>query len=262
MIDLLTWSKFNCYTFYEKEHKYYYYDKPVKISVTKFIDQFFEPFDIQEASKKYSLKNGLNQEDVIREWGRKGSVSSISGTIIHKYLEDYARGKVFEIDYSDAAKKNLLEDVKERISILLPQAKKFHDDTKDKLIPIQCEYTVGIDDLIAGNIDLLCWNVKAGEFQIWDYKNVKEMSLKNNWGKKGLFEMYRYDDCNYVHYSLQQNLYKNMLERKLGIKIGKCYLVHFPTELGKEYQIFECLDLQNECNQILNRYVKENFTNE
>ena len=47
MIDLLTWSKFNCYTFYESDHKYYYNDdKPVKLSVTKLVDQFFEPFDL------------------------------------------------------------------------------------------------------------------------------------------------------------------------------------------------------------------------
>jgi ATP-dependent exoDNAse (exonuclease V) beta subunit len=259
-LDLLTWSKFNCYTFYESEHKYYCYGKPVAISVTKFIDQFFEPFDIQEVSKKYALKHDLNQEDVVAEWKKKGKISSTTGTIIHKYLEDYARGKVFEVDYSEAIKNNVLNEVKEKVSILLPQAKKFHDDTLGKLIPIQCEYTVGIDNLIAGNIDLLCWNVAANEFQIWDYKNVKEIKLKNPWGKKGLNEMCNYDDCNYTHYSLQQNLYKNMLERKLDVKIGKCYLVHFnPEEITKiDYNIFECLDLQKECNQILDRYVMEN----
>ena len=168
---------------------------------------------------------------------------------------------MFEIDYSEAIKKDILEEVKEKISILLPQVIKFHSDTKNKLIPIQCEYTVGIDDFIAGNIDLLCWNVKAGEFQIWDYKNVKEIKLKNDWGKKGLYEMYRYDDCNYVHYSLQQNLYKNILERKLGIKVGKCYLVHFNSEIQNDYQVIECLDLQKECNQILDRLIMENSIN-
>lgn len=259
MLDLLTWSKFNCYTFYEKEHKYYYNDdKPVKMSVTKLVDQLFEPFDLQGVSKKYAEKNGLNQEDVLQEWKKKGNVSSTTGTLIHKYLEDYARGKVFDIDFSEAIKLGIETEVREKISILLPQAKQFHLDTKDKLVPIQCEYTVGIDGIIAGNIDLLCWNIKAGEFQIWDYKNVKEIKFQNSWGKKGLCEMCNYDDCNYVHYSLQQNLYKNIVERKLGIKIGKCYLVHFNSEMQSDYQIIECLDLQKECNQILNRLIMEN----
>lgn len=260
MLDLLTWSKFNCYTFYEKDHRYYYNENiPVNISVTKFIERFFEPFNVQEISKAYAEKHGMAQEDVISIWDKKKNISTIVGTIIHKYLEDYARGKVFEIDYSEALEKNLLDEVKEKVNIVLPQAKKFHDDTLNKLIPIQCEYTVGIDNLIAGNIDLLCWNVKANEFQIWDYKNVKELKLKNDWGRKCLLEMCNYDDCNYVHYSLQQNIYKNIIEQKLGIKIGKCYLVHFKTESNSDYDIIECLDLQNECTQILNRYVMENL---
>lgn len=256
MLDILTWSKFNCYTFYEKEHKYFYYNTPVKQSVTAVIEQFFEPFNTQEISKKYAEKHHLNQEEVIKAWEENGKLSSISGTIIHKYLEDYARGKVFEIDYSEAKKEGLEDKVKERVNILLPQAKKFHEDTLNKLVPIQCEYTVGIEDIIAGNIDLLCWNVKAGEFQIWDYKNVKRMNTCNAWGKKALKEMSQYDDCNFVEYSLQQNLYKQMLEKKLGIQIGKCYLVHFCYEKS-DYEIYECLDLSVESNLILNRLILE-----
>ena len=257
MIDILTWSKFNCYTFYEKEHKYYYYDNPVKTSVTKAIEQFFEPFDSQEISKKYAEKHGLNQDDVLKDWDERGKVSSLSGTIVHKYLEDYARGKVFDIDYSEAQKVGLEDKVKERVSLLLPQAKKFHQDTLNKIFPIQCEYTVGIEDIIAGNIDLFCWNSKAGEFQIWDYKNIKEMRTSNGWGKKALKEMSLYDDCNFVEYSLQQNLYKAMLERKLDIKVGKCYLVHFCHEKS-DYEIYECLDLSVESNLILDRLIMEN----
>lgn len=255
-MDILTWSQFNCYTFYEKEHKYYYYDKPVKQSVTKVIEQFFEPFNSEEISRKYAQKHGLRQEDVLKEWEEKGNLSSLSGTIIHKYLEDYARGKVFEIDYSEAAKLGLEDKVRERVNLLLPQAKKFHFDTLNKIFPIQCEYTVGVEDIITGNIDLLCWNARAGEFQIWDYKNLKEMRTSSNWGRKALKEMAQYDDCNFVEYSLQQNLYKCMLERKLGIKVGRCYLVHFCHE-KPNYEIYECLDLSVESNLILDRLIME-----
>ena len=255
-MDLLTWSKFNCYTFYEKTHQYFYYDKPVKQSVTQFIEQFFEPFDRDAISKKYAEKHKLNQEDVLADWDKKGKVSSISGTIIHKYLEDYARGKVFDIDYTEAEEQGLLEDVKERVSLLLPQAKRFHEDTLNKLIPIQLEYTVGVEDILAGNIDMLCWNVRDSEFQIWDYKNLKEMTTKSYFGKKGLKEFSFYDDCHIVHYSIQQTLYKIMLERKLGIKIGKCYLVHF-CHLADDYEIYPCINLQTECNAALDRLISE-----
>lgn len=255
-MDLLTWSKFNCYTFYESLHKYYYYDKPVKTSVTQFVDTLFEPFDKDKMSFKYAQKHKIKQEDVLYDWEKKSKISTVSGTIIHKYLEDYARGKIFDIDYSEAIKNNIEKEVRERVSLILPQAQKFHKDTLNKLIPIQMEYTVGIDDVIAGNIDLLCWNVLKGEFQIWDYKNVKEINTFSKYNKYGLKEFSKYHDCNFVHYSIQQNLYKIMLERKLGIKVGNCYLVHFSV-LGEETKIYQCLDLQRECNLSLDRLIKE-----
>lgn len=260
-MDLLTWSKFNCYTFYEKPHLYYYYDKPVKTSVTQFVSSFFEPFDKDNISKKYAQKHGLTQEEVLLDWEKKGNISSISGTIIHGFLENYARGKVFELDFSLAKEKGIEDEVRERVDLLLPQAQKFHDETFNKLIPIQCEYTVGIEDIIAGNIDLLCWNVRDQEFQIWDYKNLKEFTTKNNWGKKALKEFNNYDDCHLVHYSIQLNLYKTILERKLGIKIGKCYLVHF-CHLVQDFEIYPCIDLQIECSYALDRLIKENKYNE
>lgn len=260
-MDLLTWSKFNCYTFYEKTHQYYYYEKPVKWSVTQFIDTFFEEFDKESISLKYAKKHNLKQEDVLAEWEKKGNISSTSGTIIHKYLEDYARGKVFEIDYSLATQLNIETEVRERVAHLIKQAKQFHDDTLNKLIPIQCEYTVGIEDIIAGNIDLLCWNVKAGEFQIWDYKNLNEFTTYSKYNKKALKEFSAYDDCNLTHYSIQLNLYKNILQRKLGIEIGGCYIAYF-SNIQDNYSIYECLDLQKECNQALDKLIAETRTGE
>jgi hypothetical protein len=35
---------------------------------------------------------------------------------------------------------------------------------------------------------MLCWNVMAGEFQIWDYKNLKEMTTYSKYKKYGKFE--------------------------------------------------------------------------
>ena len=260
-MDLLTWSKFNCYTFYEKTHQYFFHDKPVHKSVTQFVSEFFEPFDKEGVSEKYAKKHGLSQQEVLQDWEKKGNISSISGTIIHGYLENYARGKVFELDYSAAQEAGVLEEVKERVKLLLPQAEKFHHETLNKLIPIQLEYTVGIEDLIAGNIDLLCWNVRDGEFQIWDYKNLKEFTTYSVYKKKALKEFSNYDDCHLVHYSLQLNLYKAILQRVLGIRIGKCYLVHF-CHLKDDFDIYPCINLQNECNLVLDRMIKENGRDE
>jgi ATP-dependent exoDNAse (exonuclease V) beta subunit len=209
-------------------------------------------------SKKYAEKHGLDQQEVLKEWEKSGKISSIAGTIIHTYMENAKRGKTFELDYSQAIKEGLYEEVKERVEILLPQAKAFHEDTLNRLFPIQLEYTVGLKDIIAGNIDMLCWNQKAQEFQIWDYKNLKEFKTTNYFRKTCKESFSRYADCHLVKYSIQLNMYKAILERVLGIAIGKCYLVHFNYKNPKQgFQVHECLDLQRLCNIELDKLIKE-----
>lgn len=258
--SLLIWQKFNCYNFIESSHQYFYYDKPVKYSVTQYISRYFPEFNQEEISTKYAARHNLTQAEVLADWKRKGDISAISGTIIHSWLENAKRGKTFDIDYSIANKANVLEEVKDRVSILLPKAKAFHKETLGKLYPIQLEYTVGIEDKIAGNIDMLCWNDYAQEFQIWDYKNTKEITRTSFQGTKCLYPFQNYNDCNYVHYSIQLNLYKAILQRELGIKIGNMYLVHFDyTKEDDSFEVFQCANYQSIVNRELDKLILENL---
>jgi ATP-dependent exoDNAse (exonuclease V) beta subunit len=257
-IDVLQWSKFNMYTFYENIHKYYWYDKPVKYSVTQFVSTFFDEFDKQGIAQKYSLKHNIPVDQVLNKWKFEGDLASTTGTIIHSYLENRMRGKVLEHNFSEAKVLGIYEDVVRLTNHLIPQVDRFVSDCWDKLIPMQMEYTVGIDDLIAGNIDLLCYNKYADEFQIWDYKNVKQMNFTNDYKRFGKYEFSNYLDCNHLHYSIQLNLYKCIIQRKLpNIKIGGCYLVHFSTKTS-DFNIYPCMDLQIECNRALDRLILQN----
>lgn len=243
--SLLVWQKMNCYNFVESNHTYYYKGVPVKYSVTQYIGKYFPKFDTDTVSKKYAEKHGLTQDEVLLDWKRKGDISSISGTLIHSWLENAKRGKTFDIDFTLATKAGIEAEVRDRVNILLPKAKAFHKDTLSRLYPIQLEYTVGIKDLIAGNIDMLCWNDYAKEFQIWDYKNTKEISKNAFRGQKCLKPFNHYQDCNYVHYSIQLNFYKAILEQQLGVSIGGMFLVHFDyTNLDDTFKVIPCADYQ------------------
>ena len=246
-------NEFNCYTFYEDTHTYYYYDKKVEQSVTQFIGRYFPKFDSETISKKYADKHGLSQADVLADWERKGQISSLTGTAIHSWLENAKRGKVLEISFDNADKAGLGEEVRQRFELLLPKAKAFHQDTLGKLFPIQLEFTVGMKDKLAGNIDFLCWNERAQEIQIWDYKNTKEIATTNNFRKYCYFPFDNILDCNFVHYSIQLNIYKALLKR-IGIPVGGMYLVHFDyTVPGEDFTVYECRDFQAEVNAELER---------
>lgn len=252
--DILMWEVFNKYMFIESSHKYYYNNLPVKYSVTQFINKFFEPFDLETISSKYAQKHGLTQEEVLQEWDKKVKIASTTGTIIHSYMENLKRGKIFDLDFSLADKLNIRDEVQQRTNVLLPQAKAFHEDTLNKLFPIKLEYTVGIEDYIAGNIDMLCWNNTTKEVQIWDYKSVKQINTKPNYYTKNCYYPFdNYFDINYVHYSVQLNIYKNILQRYVDVKIGNCFLVVFNYEHPQNgFEVIKCLDLQPECNIALN----------
>lgn len=260
--SILIWNKFD-YNFVEKAHTYYYQNQyPVKYSVTQYISRYFPEFDSEKVSANYAKKHGLTKEEVLADWKRKGDISSISGTLIHSWLENAKRGKTFDIDLTPAKQASVEKEVEERVNILLPKAKAFHNDTIGKLFPIRLEYTVGIKDIIAGNIDMLCWNDYAKEIQIWDYKNTKEMAQTNYFGNTCLGPFSWYPDCAYIHYSIQLNTYKAILQRELGVSIGDMYLVHFNyTKPDDKFDIYKCKDFQSIVNDELDKLVEEHNAN-
>lgn len=257
--SVLMWNKFD-YNFIEKTHTYYYQNQyPVKYSVTQYISKYFPEFDSEKVSATYAKKHGLTKEEVLADWKRKGEISSISGTLIHSWLENAKRGKTFDIDLTPAKQASVEKEVEDRVNILLPKAKAFHKDTIGKLYPIRLEYTVGIKDIIAGNIDMLCWNDYAKEIQIWDYKNTKEISREGFRGQKCLPPFTNYADCNYVHYSIQLNMYKAIIQKILGISVGNMYLVHFDyTKNDDSFDVIQCADYQVIIANEIEKLISEN----
>ncbi|MCK9576742.1 MAG: PD-(D/E)XK nuclease family protein [Clostridia bacterium] len=252
---LLMFSKFNDYLFHEEPHEYYWKDKRVKTSVTKFVSTFFEEFDKEKISLAYAKKNGLDQQEVLNTWAKTANIASITGTILHKYAEDRQIGRVMPFDFSDAEKNNVMDGVKQRIYKLCDMYDKFAIDTSGKLLPLKMEFTVGLQDHIAGNIDLLCWNEKYQEINIVDYKTSKKIEKTNSYGKKMKYEMSAYDDCEFYHYSLQLSIYKEILNN-FGINVGKCILVWI-NENNTKYEVIQCADLQKEAKMALTRLCNE-----
>ena len=253
---LLIWSHFSDYMFYEAEHYYTFKGKRVKWSVTQFVSSVSQPFDKETMSQRIAEKQGCTQKEILDNWQRNADISCCLGTIFHLRSELYAQGKQFEIDYAEADKLGIRIEVETRMKKLIPMQDRFFSKIKGKLIPLKTEFTVGLGETIAGNIDLLCWNEKEQEIQIWDYKTNKEIKMCNEFGKKMLHEFSDLDDCEYIHYSIQLGIYKEILQTKLGIKIGKCYLAYF-NERNSDFIPIKCMDLSSKCKMALNRILQE-----
>ena len=175
--------------------------------VTTLISRFIEPFDSFAQAIKYAEKYGLNAQEVLEGWDKKGKESREDGTLTHEMLEDYIlTGKIID----NGAKKS-------------EGAIKFINDffkTK-RLIPVAAEYII-YNDYYASMIDCIAKD-KKGNHYILDWKTNKEIKTSSFQGKKMLEPLSDLYDCNYYHYSLQLTIYKELC-KDFDFKNG--YIVH------------------------------------
>lgn len=245
---------FNDYSFYEEDHYYTYKDKRVKTSVTQFIENKHLPFNKEKISAYVAQRDNKSQDQVLKEWEEIGKIACQVGSLFHIRSEQLIYGKHIKVNYSNIEDK-LKEQVKNRLDKLIPIQDKFFKDIHNKLIPIKTEFTVGYEDIIAGNIDLLVWNIEAQEFQIWDYKTNKDIKVENKY-QTLLQEFDHLDDCELNKYSIQLGIYKELIQRKLDIKIGDCYIAWF-NENNEDYKIIKCLDLQESIKECLDTLIRK-----
>ena len=88
--------------------------------------------------------------------------------------------------------------------------------------------------------DILYWNVRAKEFQIWDNKTNKKFTAENK-NQNLLSRLSILEDCDLEIYSLQLELYKQIIERNTSIKLGKSYVVWF-SHNNEKYEVIPMKD--------------------
>ena len=212
-------SKDGCVVFYEDTHTYYLNDKKKLTSITKYVSKFKQPFDSDLIAGKYAKKHGLVKGDVLKDWAKKGKESCDSGTFVHSVFEDYINEKplITKEEYP-----------KSKVALLV-----IEELFKSKrLIPIETEMIV-YNDKYAGQIDCIAKN-KKGEHFILDWKTNKSIERENRWQRMtGKYD--HLDDCNYNHYSIQLDCYKNMCTE---YDIKGCYIVHLDND---SYEIIETI---------------------
>ena len=236
------------YQFFEDTHTYTYNNRNVEKSVTQFIERFVEPFDEAKWLPKKAKERGITPEELKLEWTRKSLISTTTGTLFHKFMEESLSGKTFQPDYSKMSN-DITCEVQNRYSKLIELATNFLLDTKHKLTPVKSEFIVGYEDKIAGQIDELFYNNTTGNFDIYDWKTNKAINCWNTWHKCLLKPFGNLDDCELNIYSLQLSTYKALL-KKQNIHVDKLNIVWF-NENNKSYQVMPCKDVSDNIANIL-----------
>jgi hypothetical protein len=248
-------TSFNDIVFYDEPHKYFLGNKEL-ISVTTLIHKYQEEFNEDYWSNYKSEQFSISQREILRAWEFINKKGTIKGSTIHDYAEKLFLNKAYAYPKELILKEFGFDPVINEYNTTKNHVDKFYNDVHGKLIPIRTEMIVyDAESLIAGMVDMLFWNNKMKQFQIWDWKTNKEFTSEMK-SRHLINDLYMLEDCDLEIYSLQLNLYKYIIEKNTGIKLGKSYIVWF-SHNNESYRIIEIKDRSYYINLIVNNRIAE-----
>lgn len=254
-IPNILYTTFNEVTFHDEPHKYYVDDKEL-ISVTTIIHRYQEEFNEDYWSRYKANEYSMTQKEVLRAWKFINKKGTIKGSAIHDYTENLFLNKVFSYPKQLILNEFGFDPVLPEYLITKDHVDKFYDDVRGKLIPIRTEMILyDRESLIGGMLDMLFYNIKTGEFQIWDWKTNKAFEMEKK-SRHFQGDLYMLEDSDLEIYSLQLAMYKLILEKNTGIKLGKSYVVWF-CHNNKNYEIIETKNREYYAKMIMGDRIKE-----
>jgi hypothetical protein len=212
--------------FYPEPHIYTIDNTPVP-SVSTIISKFFPEFDAFTAAGRLGPTHtlfGLPVHEIVEMWDQKGKEAANHGTFLHKQIENYYLGKPYQRVQEFAHFEKFVSE---------------HGNLK----PFRTEWRIFDEHHhIAGTIDLVS-KTRDG-FEIYDWKRSKKVVNPisgepiefNQWGT-GIGGLAHLDDTSFNKYSLQQSIYKYILEKNYGIVVSRMFLVILYPEYSRYYKV-------------------------
>ena len=237
---------FDDYEFFDSTHTYFYKGERVGISTTGLIHQYSNEFDKWEMSANVARKRGISQLQVLEEWRIENLHSTIKGSMIHEFAQSLWEGKDYIFNYdklpSCIDKNRLMEE----LLVMSKQALNFYNDYKDMYELVGCEIYLGVPEYDeCGATDIVLMNKYTEEILVADFKSNKKIDYESFGHKKMLVPLNKYEDCNFIHYSLQLSAYCYKIEYMTGLKPKEKAIIYFDCTKDN-YQIIEPLELREE----------------
>lgn len=226
--------------FFEEGHRYKINGvEKSPTSVTTIIKNNFPAFDEEEViSKQFKRWNsdptnryyGMTKQQIKDEWERNRVEASSLGTEMHRQIELFLLGELetepttkewgfFKEFWSQFQRGNPEAYIK-RIEWVVFNEKK----------------------TVAGSIDAVVSTGVPGEVLILDWKRSKKIESSNGFGKYGSGPFEGLLDCNFIHYSIQLNMYKRILEMSYGLRVKAMFFLVFHPN-NDSFLMYEALPM-------------------
>lgn len=245
--------------FEEESHTYTVSGVGKMTPVSTVIGKFFKAFDSEYWSLRKCNGDKIAAARLREEWESKGSFASQAGTFLHKQIENYLNDKIIpnslncNLSYYGSYIK-----LEKQISVSREWSYFLAFDKVTEYTPFRTEWCIFDEEAkIAGTIDLVC-SLNDDTYEIYDWKrsNKIDPSETNKWSN-GINGLEYLTDTTYIHYCLQQNLYRYILEKNYGIRISKMNLVVLHPDLNS-YKIVPIPRMDKEI-QIITNYITSGY---
>lgn len=234
----------------EASHSYTIDHKQDYTSVTRWISTHFKGFDADTVIDKMMLgKNWVNskyfgqtRESIKLGWEKNRDDAAKAGTKLHYDIERYYNGRMVN---------NTSSEYQQFISFV-----------KDNpLKPYRTEWTVFDPEIqVAGTIDMT-YILPNGHLMIYDWKRTKHLASLihptcSDWAITECIQ--HLPNTKYIHYALQLNIYKAILERNYNVVVEKlCLVCLHPDQYT--YEVVEMMDLNEDVERLFEER-KKNIT--
>jgi ATP-dependent exoDNAse (exonuclease V) beta subunit len=250
--------------FEEKTHTYFIGGKCTGwASVTSVVHEFFDHFDAKKVAsnivKSQGFQNGTKYERyqvfrqrpdgsgarsqqeciaaIMESWEQNGKQAADDGTFMHNTIEKY---------YNDVlltAQERELPEFRQHFGDFAVAAQMSGLQIYRTEWRVYCE-----EDMICGSIDAVFRDPRNGGFYLVDWKRTKSMRMRGF--RRGTGPLSHLDDCNFIHYQIQLNLYQYILEKRYGIRVtGRLLVVCHPRQ--KTFQSYVVPERQAEILRII-----------
>ncbi len=205
------------------DHKYWTDDIDDFTSGTRFLHNFFPPFEADRMSHIMARKENKTVSAILQEW----EDSNTTGNQVHYYGECLLnKDPLPEIT---TPKGKLMV---KHLNIYIPKLLEHFELIETEKICFSVKLK------LAGMMDILMRRKSDGRLFILDWKTVKKMRTRSFRSKKGFGPCRELDDSNYWHYVMQLNLYAHLLKEYHGYDEEiTCSLIHITPEAITTYPV-------------------------
>eukprot|EP00808_Paulinella_micropora_P010158 g18701.t1 len=182
-------------------------------NVTGFVHSFFTEFNQESISRQCPVARNVDTGTVPTEWAAARDLDSL----LHAYNECIYNELLPPIDPRELGPEYV-------------QFMKFkrYIETEKGWVPFRTELTLCSSKyLVAGSCDILFIDVKTNRIYICGWKRSKQIRLQGWDNRVGWGPCHSMPDCNYSHYCLQLNTYRELAELQLKKQVGGMYLLIF-----------------------------------